>query len=84
MNRPHAVFALNHFAFIHIGHIAEARFELILFVWVVALWNHQIEDGMSMADLFDLTILLFENFHCILAHKQEVHFRYFEYFLERA
>ena len=68
VHRPHTVFALNHFPLVNVGHVVEARFELVLLVLVVALRNHQIEDGVGMTYLFDLAILLLENLHSVLAH----------------
>ena len=82
MNWPHTISALHNFALVYICHITESRLEFVFFTRVVTLGYHEIKGGMSMADLFYLTIFFLEYFNCLLTYEEEVYFRNFEDFLE--
>ena len=82
VNWPNTVSALYHFALVYISHITESWLEFIFFARVVTLRYYEIKSGMSVANLFYLTIFFLEHFYCFLAHKEEVYFRNLEDFLE--
>ena len=82
MNWPHTISALHDLALVYICHITESGLEFIIFTRVVTLGYHEIKGGMSVANLFYLTIFFLKYFDCFLAHEEEVHFSNFEDFLE--
>ena len=82
MNWPNTIPALHDFALVYICHIIESRLEFVFFTRVVTLWCHKIKGGMSVADLFYLSIFFLEYFDCILTHEEEVYFGNLEDFLE--
>ena len=82
MNWPYTISALHDFALVYICHITESRLEFIIFTRVVTLGYHEIKGGMSVTNLFYLTVFFLEYFNCFFAHEKEVYFSNFEYFLE--